>query len=56
MILFLTFGALGVPLPVDDPLSSVLPAAAYDVVLAAIIGPLAIAIHDRRMQQERVDW
>ena len=28
----------------------------YDTVLAAIIGPLAISIHDRRAQRERVDW
>lgn len=56
MILFLAFGALNAPLPVADPLATILPGAVYDVVLAAIIGPLAIAIHDRRMQQERVDW
>jgi rod shape-determining protein MreD len=56
MILFLTFGALGAPLPVADPLSTVLPSAVYDAVLAAIVGPLVIAVHDRRMDQERVDW
>ena len=56
MILFVTFGALGAPLPVSDPLSAVLPSAIYDAVLAAIVGPLVIAIHDRRMDQERVDW
>ncbi len=56
MILFVTFGALGAPLPVADPLSTVLPSAIYDAVLAAIVGPLVIAVHDRRMDQERVDW
>jgi rod shape-determining protein MreD len=56
MILFVTMGALGEPVPVDDPVSVILPGAIYDAVLAAIIGPLAIAIHDRRMDQERVDW
>ena len=56
MILFLTFGALGAPLPVADPLSTVLPSAVYDAVLAAIVGPLVIAVHDRRIDQERVDW
>jgi hypothetical protein len=25
-------------------------------VLAAIVGPLAVTIHDRRASQERVDW
>jgi rod shape-determining protein MreD len=56
MILFTIFGALGAPLPVDDPLSTVVPGAVYDAVLAAIVGPLVIAVHDRRMDQERVDW
>jgi rod shape-determining protein MreD len=56
MILFLTFGALGAPLPVADPLSVVLPGAVYDAVLAVLIGPLVIAVHDRRVEQERVDW
>ena len=56
MILFVTFSALGTPLPVADPFGAVLPSAVYDAVLAAIVGPLTIAVHDRRMEQERVDW
>jgi len=56
MILFAALGALGTPVPVADPLSLVLPGAIYDTILAAVIGPLAIAIHDRRASQERVDW
>jgi len=56
MILFATFGALGVRLPTIDPLGAVLPSAFYDAVLAAIVGPLTIAVHDRRAEQERVDW
>jgi rod shape-determining protein MreD len=56
MILFLALGALGTPLPVSDPLSVILPGAIYDAVLALLIGPLVIAIHDRRVDQERVDW
>ncbi len=56
MILFFAFGALGVPLPVSDPLSDVLPGAAYDAVIGAIVGPLTVAIHDRRAEQDRVDW
>jgi rod shape-determining protein MreD len=57
MILFAALGALGTPVPVADPLSLVLPGAIYDTILAAVIGPLAIAIHDRRAAaQERVDW
>lgn len=56
MILFVTFGALGAPIPIADPLSLVVPSAIYDAVLAAVVGPLAIAVHDRRVNAERVDW
>jgi rod shape-determining protein MreD len=56
MILFAAFGALGSPPPVPDPVMTVLPGAIYDAVLAALIGPLTVAVHDRRMEQERVDW
>ncbi len=56
MILFVTFGALGVAIPVADPLNAVLPSAAYDAVIGAIVGPLTVAIHDRRAEQDRVDW
>jgi rod shape-determining protein MreD len=56
MILYVTFGALGVRIPLDDPLAAVVPGAIYDAVLAAVIGPLVIAVHDRRLEQERVDW
>jgi rod shape-determining protein MreD len=56
MILFVTFGALGSPPATADPLQMVLPGAIYDAVLAALIGPLAVAVHDRRIEQERVDW
>lgn len=56
MIQFVTLGALIAPLPVADPLSAVVPGAIYDAVLGLLIGPLAISVHDRRMEQERVDW
>jgi rod shape-determining protein MreD len=56
MILFVAFGALGAPPPTADPLGLVLPSAVYDAVLGAIVGPLTVAVHDRRLEQERVDW
>lgn len=56
MTLFVAFGALGAPPSATDPLLMVLPGAVYDAVLAALIGPLTVAVHDRRMEQERVDW
>jgi rod shape-determining protein MreD len=56
MVLFVLMGALRSPLPVSDPMSVILPGAIYDTVLAALIGPLVISIHDHRVQTERVDW
>ena len=56
MILFAIFRALGPAPPTTDPLVTVLPGAIYDAVLAAVIGPLTVAVHDRRIEQERVDW
>ncbi len=57
MILFVTFGALGVAIPSStDPVAAVMPGAIYDAVLGLMIGPLVIAVHDRRLDQERVDW
>jgi len=56
MILYVLFGALGVPPATTDPLGAVFPSAVYDGILGVIIGPLTIAVHDRRLEQERVDW
>jgi rod shape-determining protein MreD len=56
MILLVTFNALRTPIPVADPIAVLLPGAVYDTVLAALIGPLAISIHDRRTESERLDW
>ncbi len=56
MVLFVAFGALGSPLPVSDPLEAVIPSTVYDTVLAILIGPLVVSIHDHRALQERVDW
>ena len=56
MILFVAFNALRAPIPVADPVALVVPAAVYDTVLAALIGPLAISIHDRHADAERMDW
>lgn len=54
--LFVLFGALREPIPVQDPVAVLVPGAIYDAVIAAAIGPLAVTLHDRRMDQERVDW
>ncbi|MEO8436977.1 MAG: rod shape-determining protein MreD [Chloroflexota bacterium] len=56
MTLYVAFNALRTPIPVADPISVLLPGAVYDTLLAALIGPLAISIHDRRTETERLDW
>jgi rod shape-determining protein MreD len=56
MVLFVAFGALGSPLPVAEPVATVLPSVLYDTALAVLIGPLAVSIHDHRALQDRVDW
>jgi rod shape-determining protein MreD len=56
MTLFVLFGALNTRIPVDDPASVLLPGVVYDFVAAVAIGPLAVAIHDRSIEPERVDW
>jgi rod shape-determining protein MreD len=43
------------PLP-GSSLDAVIPSAIYDTVLAAVVGPLAVAIAIRRRETERVDW
>jgi rod shape-determining protein MreD len=55
MLLLITTTALTTASLSDTALAAVVPSAIYDVVLAAIFGPLAIAIVLRR-REERVDW
>jgi len=56
MTLFAAYSALRSPIHVADPFGPVLPSIVYDTILAALIGPLAISIHDRRAEVERMDW
>jgi rod shape-determining protein MreD len=43
--------------PLDGAaLTPVAPSAVYDTVLAAIVGPLVVAVVARRRETERVDW
>lgn len=56
MSVFLTFAALRGPVASPDPMGLLLPGVAYDVVMAALVGPLAVSIVDRRAESERVDW
>lgn len=56
VLVFVLISAIRTPIPVADPLDVLLPGAVYDTVVAALVGPLAISIHDRATEQERVDW
>lgn len=56
MTLFVAFNALRATIPVADPVGAILPGAFFDTFLAAIVGPLVVTIHDRRTEEERVDW
>lgn len=50
------YGAIRAPLIGDDPIGRLLPGAAYDVVLATLVGPLAVSFRDRHVDQERAEW
>ncbi len=56
MLLLFTTAALTTAAISSEALHAVLPSTAYDVILAAAFGPLAVAISARRKEVERVDW
>ena len=56
MILFFLLGALGSSAAAHDPIGTLLPGVVYDTAIAVLVGPLAVAIHDRYVEEERVDW
>lgn len=56
MLIFVLLSATRPDINVADPLATFFPGAIYDGVLALLIGPLAISIHDRQAAVERVDW
>jgi rod shape-determining protein MreD len=53
MTLVFLFSVLRPPAALTDPLRLLVPSVLYDVLLAAIIGPLAVSIHDRVVDEER---
>jgi rod shape-determining protein MreD len=56
MLLIIATTALSSTVLSQAAMSTVVPSAVYDTVLAAIAGPLTVAIVLRRQGQERVDW
>jgi rod shape-determining protein MreD len=55
MTVHAAYVALQGPILVEDPLATMLPSAIYDAVLAAIVGPLAVALIVRREAAAWVD-
>ena len=56
LVLLGILSALQGPAPIADPVGTVLPGAIYDTVLAAIAGPLLVAIVERHRDVDRMDW
>ena len=55
MTLVVLFAVLRPSAALTDPLRFVVPSVLYDVIVAAILGPLAVSIHDRvRRDEDRV--
>jgi rod shape-determining protein MreD len=50
------YGALRDPIPVADPVRAMLPDALYSTAIAAVVGPIAIALRQRSAERERVAW
>jgi rod shape-determining protein MreD len=56
LLLLAAYGALRAPVAVGDPLGRALPAAVYDLAVAAVLAPLALIIRSRGSRSERADW
>lgn len=52
MTLIVLFSVLRPAAALTDPLRFIAPGVVYDVILAAILGPLAVSMHDRFAQDE----
>lgn len=56
LLLLVTTSALTSAALSPAAFGTVMPSAVYDTVLAAMVGPLAVAIVQRRQNADRVDW
>ena len=55
-LFLLLYGALREPIPVVDPIRAMLPDAIYSAAIAAVVGPIAVAIRQRATERERIAW
>jgi rod shape-determining protein MreD len=53
MTLLMLFSVLRPPSTLADPLRIVAPSVLYDVIVAAVLGPLAVSLRDRFVDEER---
>jgi rod shape-determining protein MreD len=44
------------PIPLDDAINGVLPNAVFDALIALLIAPIAVRIHARSADRDRVAW
>lgn len=56
MLLLVATTALSSAALSSTAVGAVVPSTVYDVILAALVGPLAVAIAARRHEADRVDW
>jgi rod shape-determining protein MreD len=55
LYLFLTRALKG-PIPLDEGLAAIVPTATLDTIIALLIAPIIVRLHERSAQRERVDW
>jgi rod shape-determining protein MreD len=56
LLFLVVYGALRGPIPVTDPLLTVLPDVLYSTAIAAVAGPVAVYLHRRYFEHDRIDW
>ena len=56
MLVLVTSVALQGPVAISNPADAFLPGALYDTALAALVGPLVVAVAMKRRDAERVEW
>jgi hypothetical protein len=56
VVIFAITSATQPGVTVPDPIGVFIPGAIYDTILALVVGPLAVTLHDRRAVTERMDW
>lgn len=56
IVSLVVYGALRNPIPVADPLASIVPNLAYSTGIAVLAGIIATRLHRRYFEHERIDW